>query len=156
MEEIKKSLRRNQGESASRIQEIFPSHVQFLRSWFRQKKVHRRIYYVQINIIRTEGDSQRPQMVGVHLCTLVCTACTLYTDHNNKIISTKAREGRPLDPLIKCSKMLLLQYYWTVLVVRYFYSHSSIFTVYLLNISPCMLTTFFLTCLIVFGQGYST
>ena len=78
---------------------------------FDRRKVHRRIYYVQINIIRTEGDRQRPQMVGVHLCTLVCTACTLYTDHNNKIISTKAREGRPLDPLIKCSKMLLLQYY---------------------------------------------
>ena len=77
---------------------------------FDRRKVHIRIYYVQINIIGTEGDSQRPQMVGVQ-CTLVYIGVySMYTDHNNKI-STKAGEGRPLDPLIKCSKMLLLQYY---------------------------------------------
>ena len=51
---------------------------------FDRRKVHRRIYYVQINIIRTEGDSQRPQMVGVHLCTLVCTACTQTTTKSSQ------------------------------------------------------------------------
>ena len=51
---------------------------------FDRRKEHRRIYYVQINIIKTEGDSQRPQMVGVHLCTLVCTECTQTTTKSSQ------------------------------------------------------------------------